>query len=538
MLSFPRSYRHEKANDWRCEAAQARQDAAHEEAQDEVTSRTSKLLGPPGTGKTTYGLREVHTHLKSGTSPARIAYTAFTRKAAHEAVERAITQFSFTREDFPHFGTLHSLAFRLLELTPDRVMTKKHFQDLGERLGPYAFQGSYDENSERGHPDGELGDVCLHIHQLHRAMMVSLEEAWRLVQDHPTRYGPPRTGPLPFHVVEYFSRGLEEYKRQHDLLDFTDFLDKCTSVLDVDLFILDEAQDLTPQQWRFARQLGRTAKKVLVAADDDQALYPWAGADVELLLRLNGENLVLPVSHRLPRAVFNYLQGVASHIQRRLPKHFSPRDGEGTVRILNNESEVSLLTGEWMLLARTNWLTGRLVTTARRAGVVYEHGGMWSNQDPTVLAVIAYEKLRRGETVIPAMAKLVARYGKAHIAAPQPHYSWEDFIWPFDGKPYWMDALVDLGAEQREYIRSCLKNKESLTQPGRVRISTIHQAKGGECDNVLVLGDMGRRVENSFWADMDAELRVWYVALSRAKENLFLVQSQRPSPLQAILAPR
>jgi superfamily I DNA/RNA helicase len=298
-------------------------------------SRTTISLGPPGTGKTTEGLRQVELALQAGTPPNKIAYLGFTRKAAHEAVARATAQFKFSRDEFPYFRTLHSLAFKELGLSPEQVMSTKHFEELGNLLGPYTFAGEYDEHADRGHPDGELGDKCLFIYSLHRSMLISLEQAWRLVQDSPTRFGPPDTQPLPFHVVSYFARGLDQYKRSHFLLDFTDFLDECESVLDVDLFILDEAQDLTPQQWRFARQLGRTAKKVLIAGDDDQNIYNWAGADVELLLRLNGERRVLPISYRLPRRVFDFLARLTSNIRRRIPKEFASRDADGDVRVRN-----------------------------------------------------------------------------------------------------------------------------------------------------------------------------------------------------------
>ena len=49
-----------------------------------------KILGPPGTGKTTKLLKYVQTFLKLGTPIERIGYFAFTKKAATEAKERML----------------------------------------------------------------------------------------------------------------------------------------------------------------------------------------------------------------------------------------------------------------------------------------------------------------------------------------------------------------------------------------------------------------------------------------------------------------
>lgn len=494
-------------------------------------------LGPPGTGKTySCVVGDIGQELERGTPPEQIAMTTFTRNAAHEAIDRITALYSFDSERLPYVRTLHSMAFKLLQLSPKQVMTTKHFIELGQKLGPYEFTGEYHAGTERGSLEGSLGDTCLFIVQLSRSLLVPLKNAWRLVQESPIRYGPPNTQALPYHAVEYFARGLASYKRAHGLLDFTDFLDECHDVLDVKLFIVDEVQDLTPQQWRFARQLGRRALRVVLAGDDDQSIYEWAGADVDQLLKMAGRREVLPVSHRLPGPVHAFAQHISSRIKRRLPKTFAPREGTGSVNWVNDESEVDLRTGSWLCLARTNWLCKRFVTQARQQGVVYHHKGVWSNQTPDVQAVLAYEAMRAGRAVARPLALLSARYADAFVGGRSERVEWGDIVWPFPNKPDWMDALIRLGVDDREYIRALRANGESLTKPGRVTISTIHQAKGGECDNVVLLSEVGARVENSFWADMDAELRVWYVGITRARSNLFMVNSDRITPLTAILA--
>ena len=95
-----------------------------------------KILGPPGTGKTTKLLRYVKTFLKLGTPIDKIGYFAFTTKAAGEAVDRMLDYHSaFQKKDLKHFRTLHSLAFTQLGMKKAQVMQDEHYQDIGRKLG-------------------------------------------------------------------------------------------------------------------------------------------------------------------------------------------------------------------------------------------------------------------------------------------------------------------------------------------------------------------------------------------------------------------
>ena len=102
-------------------------------------------------------------------------------------------------------------------------------------------------------------------------------------------------------------------------------------------------------------------------------------------------------------------------------------------------------------------------------------------------------------------------------------YFINDIGLPSDAKQYdWMKVLKGIAPDEREYLRSCLRNGEKFSSKPRITISTIHQSKGGEADNLVLLTDMGKLS----WENLggDEENRVWYVALTRTKQNLFLVR--------------
>ncbi len=69
--------------------------------------------------------------------------------------------------------------------------------------------------------------------------------------------------------------------------------------------------------------------------------------------------------------------------------------------------------------------------------------------------------------------------------------------------------------------------EEAKSKDPKINISTIHGAKGGEADNVMLLTDLSRKSQEAMERDSDDECRVFYVGATRAKENLHIIQPQR-----------
>ncbi len=85
--------------------------------------------------------------------------------------------------------------------------------------------------------------------------------------------------------------------------------------------------------------------------------------------------------------------------------------------------------------------------------------------------------------------------------------------------------VVRLSEEEQIYIRAIERRGESIYQQPRIKLSTIHAMKGGEDDNVAVyLGSTKNCVEGKHPED---EHRIFYVAVTRAKQNLYLIESDK-----------
>lgn len=484
------------------------------------------VLGPPGCGKTTYLLGRVDEEMSNGIHPSRIAYVSFTRKAAQEAADRAQVKFNAKRESFPYFRTLHSLAYQQLNLRREQVLGAKQYKLLGETLG-LTFS-DYMEFEEGLPMSAKNGDQVLYIVSMARARMQTPEEFFRGYQQ----------GEVPWHQVKQFVDTLAQYKRDEDMLDFPDMLDNFVSQcppLDIDVAFIDEAQDLSKQQWRMVLHAINKAKRVYIAGDDDQAIYRWSGADVDSFLDLKGNRRVLEQSYRLPRSVHALCERISQRISRRFAKTWRARDEEGQVNSLSMVEQLRWGDGTYLLLARNRYLLQRLETFVRSSAIPYTIGARSSLDGDAVRAIVSWEKLRRGdvqdvESVRNVYAHLrsgsgVKRGFKA-LDGATGYLSMADLKASFGllRDDVWHDALERIAPEDREFMVAARRRGEKLTTKPRVHISTIHGVKGGEADHVVLLPDMAWRTYRDYEEDPDDEHRVAYVAASRARSTLTIVE--------------
>jgi superfamily I DNA/RNA helicase len=98
------------------------------------------VIGPPGTGKTTYLKNKVQELIKSGACvPNQIGYFSFTVKAAEEIRDRVMVNENINKEQvkimFPYFSTLHSLAYRRLQLQQSQIMDDNDYAELSRLTG-------------------------------------------------------------------------------------------------------------------------------------------------------------------------------------------------------------------------------------------------------------------------------------------------------------------------------------------------------------------------------------------------------------------
>ena len=96
----------------------------------------------------------------------------------------------------------------------------------------------------------------------------------------------------------------------------------------------------------------------------------------------------------------------------------------------------------------------------------------------------------------------------------------------------WFDAFKEVEYEDKDYIKQMLDNGEDLDSPARIFVSTIHAFKGGEKDNIILCLDQPNKIKKAIKKSKDKadeEQRVWYVGITRARNNLYKLKAKKKS---------
>ena len=491
------------------------------------------IFGPPGTGKTTRLLEIVEQELRIGVPPDRIAYLAFTRKAAQEAVQRACTKFKLDKKDLPWFRTIHSFVFKSMNYSQDEIMKPKHYAELSDIIKvPLVSVTSADEVGVSIHNNEHL-----HIYDLSRARGTTLKQEYK-------RYGQVDGG---FEKTNYITKSLIKYKNTMHVRDYTDLLeDYCNqgAVPNLEVVIVDEAQDMSYLQWQVVDKIMKHAARVYLAGDDDQAIFDWAGADPSRLINAKDwEKEVLQQSYRIPKTSHDIADRLITRIKHRQPKSWRPRDYKGFSRSYAYRlSSDSFNKGQWMILARTNYLLDQIEHDLKQYGHYYSRGNQPSISNKLSNAVSSWNKLRRKQEISIDDVKSIYYYmtvgqgvkrgfkGMNFQTVPGQTFSYrelrENYGLLITNNVPWQSALDKVPSSRSIYLQSImLRNKKELSQEPRIKLSTIHGAKGGEADHVMLLTDLSRKADDSFLRNRDSERRVFYVGATRAKKSLHIIRS-------------
>jgi len=484
------------------------------------------VLGPPGTGKTTTMLDKVDEHLKK-TDPNKVGYFAFTQKAAYGARDKAMEKFNLSEDDLPYFRTLHSLAFRRLGIRKENVMQPHHYQDLGKKIDFPVDYLEYDD--EEGGIFTTKSDY-LRILQLAKLRNISFEKQYDLKE---------HTQDVEFEKLRILAHELERYKKEYNLVDFNDMIlkfIKSDASPAFDVVFIDEAQDLSLMQWGMAKSIWNKSGDSYIAGDDDQAIFRWAGADVDSFMTQKGKFLNLTESFRVPRKVHDLALSLIGRVSNRLAKNWSPRLAEGSLTRHPDFDHIDMSKGQWLVLARTKFMLNDLEEVLYRKGLFYKNKFKRSYEQDLYDAITNWEKLRQGASLEYDKIEQIFNYispknlqkEKIFGMVKDSFYNITQLKKDFGlmTQAVWYQALDNAPFRKVDYIRKMRSNNEQLNKKPRILLSTIHGAKGGEEQNVVLLSDLSLNTQKGYEKNPDDENRLFYVGATRTKEHLHIVESK------------
>lgn len=454
------------------------------------------ILGPPGTGKTSTLIKRIEDALHQGVDPERLALITFTKSAANVAVERV--QEAFPGAKFPYVRTLHSMAFAELGMKKSQVISD--YKEIAEAIHLPLRRTSL-------HPPKD-GDLIFQVLHLAYTLDVSLAEALN------------RCGyDVDFKMVELAHAALADYKKQTGKWDFVDMLKKFKTdcvVPPIDLLLVDEAQDLSRVQWNIVDMF--KCPKIL-AGDDDQTIYAWAGADVkEYIRRIDaGEKTILSQSFRLPLNIWTAANELIGKVATRVEKDWHPRKEPGTfTKVPQDFKPTFQRKGTYLVLGLFQYQLGPIAAHLRKLGKWFEYPDGRTSIPPRVLSAHkAWEKWRLSGVRDTDLAVKCRPFLNSYAIDNHLLDSHRP-IGPLMGCAG--GVLTD---KERVYLQRALV--DNRTEP-RVRLSTIHRAKGDEADHVFLMNPTSKRTRQLFHGPRDDLTRLLYVGMTRAKETLHVTR--------------
>jgi DNA helicase II / ATP-dependent DNA helicase PcrA len=467
------------------------------------------LIAGPGSGKTHTLIARYNSILETGVRADEILGVTFTREAGEEMKRRAPKG---------NFRTFHSYGYAVISAEQGRAPLEP---ELRHRL----------------------------IIKLIRKYRLDYKEFAKFI----SRMRHQNISPAQ--AMEEFPYGFPQAYRDYETeraaagwIDFDSMIRDAVNLLENPIVrvrhqwkyvMADECQDTDDLQFRFLQLIAEKWGNILCVGDPGQSIYMFRGAKPENLTNFTawfpkGRYLYLGKNYRSTRLITSFVRDnypIQTPLQERLLPARSESGNPIEFRLFHtegDEAESAIVAAQKdplnsAILARTNReiavAENFCITNNIRYHLVGK-SGFWRQTEITraIDKLKSYQGLRTDAALGIILPELESKY-QVDDATDEDNDALEN-----------LKTLREIGKRFdscREFIIYANKAAHARKTKG-IRLSTIHQMKGSEAGNIFLIGCREGMIPHSK-GDFSEEKRIFFVAVSRAKDNLRISFAGSPS---------
>jgi superfamily I DNA/RNA helicase len=538
--------------------------------------QVERRIGGAGTGKTQFALDQIdRVRQEKGLGLGEVAFVTFTTSGCEEMAERAAARWGAQAEDLHNFRTAHSQAYRALGVSQGRLLTddSKSLAWIGDQIGIDLAAATDESGMTVYRPLEDETDeaASLALWDLARVTLRPMDSllAERLEAGEPA---PPRE------TVESVVTRYESAKRLHDKVDYCDLCLRFAGVrmslegpricqpegdvpAGVRALFVDECQDnsglVDAVIMRMAHAPG--VEYVLLTGDPMQNIYEsFAGGSSKHFMGWPASQSVMPKSYRCPAPTLELGERCLRQMSAGYwDRGIAPADHPGLITQagapLDAIEDHIEFSGSTLILARCSYALQPYQEILEDLGIPVARTG--TRNEPELMGFSTLWNLQSGQVVtgedwklaidlLPVKSKqfgsLLVEGEKAAWLAGERHYL--DFLRPADlemagctsvlaniiRRGEWLQVLSPAKQEAaQKWVSVARRHGPEMATHPRVRLSTIHSAKGLEADTVILSTQSSRRIERGREMSLlrhDEECRVNYVAVTRSRRKLVIVE--------------
>lgn len=336
---------------------------------------------------------------------------------------------------------------------------------------------------------------------------------------------PPEVGEDRSTFIKLVRRAMAASKKDAKKVDFADMiwlpLVNNRPIAQYDFIFIDETQDLNLAQIEIALRACAPGGRIFAVGDEKQAIYGFRGADSDaignVIRRLNAKTLPLSTTYRCAKSIVRAVNAFVPDLEA------APGAEEGSVkRVSAGAIGVHARPGDFVL-SRSNAPLIRLCLTLLRDGTKAIINGKGKDIQTRLTTIV---KRSRAKTT-GELAVYVDTWRRTEMARLEAVDRPTDLV--IDTAEC-LDALSEGFETTAEVIANITRLFAEVTPTSHIILSSTHKAKGLEADRVWMLEATYLKTSHGkkqlSEKQIQEEKNLYYVAVTRAKRELFLVEDE------------